>query len=279
MGYIWKAITSTIQQPLIQALVAEDEGQVESLLSNSIQRNGQHGIEDIVNWQHYANGNPYVRQCIESGLIMTLPDFLGFNNRMGAPMGFVSHSVVSLLIRQHNAGNYPKSMLEIGPGLGFMAVAMFRAGVRDYTIIDLPSNAVVAAHVIMKCVGEENVWLYGEPEADRAIKFLPSTNYLAAAVRTYDVIYNKNSFPEIGTEEQDKYIALFASCLAPSGFLFSANHENRPPSQRPLPVAMKGQTELRLTHREPFPDFLAENTMLQDEPGYFLEIYRRGTPA
>ncbi len=274
--HIWRKIIASRQAKLISALLAGDEGGVTHFLETSALENGQCGIEDIVNWQHYANGNPVFRECVIAGLVMTLPDFLGYNNKMGAPMGFISHSKVSLILKEHNGNAYPNSMLEIGPGLGFMAVAMHRAGVGHYTMIDLPSNAVVAAYVVMKCIGEENVWLFGEANgAEAPVRFFPANNYAGVADRKYDIIYNKNGFPEIANPEQDKYVDLFCLVLGEQGFLFSANHENRP-GERPLPEAMKRQSVLKCVLREPFPDMLAENTMLQDQPCYFKELYKRG---
>lgn len=275
MNKIWTAICSTIQMTLRNALTARDVAALERIFETSIINNYQHGVEDVVNWQHYANGNKFYRQAMIEGLNMALPNFLGFKNEMGAPMGFISHSIMSLIIRDHNGGKYPTEMLEIGPGLGFMAVAMFRGGVRHYTMIDLPSNAVPAAYVVMKCIGEENVWLYGEPENDAAVRVFPSTNYWDVMARKYDVIYNKNSFPEIPDHAQDDYLELIGECLDTNGFFISVNHEFEVWGQRPLPKAMQHQSILKLISREPFSDMIAQNTMLEDLPGYFKEIYKK----
>jgi hypothetical protein len=276
MNKFWAIICANIGMVIRKALASGDVASVAKVLETSVANNYNHGIEDVVNWQHYGNGNKFYRQAMAEGLNMALPNFLGFKNEMGAPMGFISHSIMSLIIRDHNGGKYPTQMLEIGPGLGFMAVAMFRVGVKSYTMIDLPSNAVPAAYVVMKCIGEENVWLYGEPENDAAVRVFPSTNYWDVMARKYDVIYNKNSFPEIPNHAQDDYLEVIADCLDMNGFFISVNHEHLVWEQRPLPEAIKLHPSLKRISREPFSDMIAQNTMLEDLPGYFKEIYRRG---
>lgn len=79
-----------------------------------------------------------------------------------------------------------RSIIEIGPGAGRTAYYAYRAGITDYTTIDLPIGMVVQACFLGKALGPDRIWLPADDPklANGRIRLLveqlPDRNYALA---------------------------------------------------------------------------------------------------
>ena len=82
-----------------------------------------------------------------------------------------------------------KSVIEIGPGLGRTAYYAYRAGVTDYTTVDLPMGIVAQACFLGAALGPEKILLPGDNEriAEGRVKLLVAGDQ---AYRKYGVVFN-----------------------------------------------------------------------------------------
>ena len=58
-----------------------------------------------------------------------------------------------------------KSVIEIGPGMGRTAYYAYRAGLTDYTTVDLPMGMVAQACFLGAALGPEKIWMPGDNDA------------------------------------------------------------------------------------------------------------------
>jgi len=159
-------------------------------------------------------------------------------------------------------------VLEIGAGTGGFALAAFNGGVRDYTIIDIPTIAVQSAYFLSKALGEDIMWLDGEsPNPNAMFRWFSCLDYERAKTK-YELIANINSFPEMTIANQDGYIRFIHECLTKNGMFYSCNHESNLPLagtvQSSVRSAINRHGGYRAIYRAPF--------MLR--AGYIEEIYK-----
>ena len=119
--------------------------------------------------------------------------------------------------------------IEIGGGFGGMALFALRAGATHWPIVDLPIMNVVQGYFLIKCLGRDNVSLFGEDNPAAAVEVLPYWEFFNRA-RTYAVAFNRDSLPEIPRDRVDEYLAEIETRRAT---LLSINQEAGAPS-RPL---------------------------------------------
>ena len=157
-------------------------------------------------------------------------------------------------------------MVEIGGGYGGGCYWLLsrQPEVVHYTIVDLATVNVLQGYFLAQALGADAVSFFGEPQARVAI--LP--NHALAEVETpYDVLFNKDSMPEMPYETMVSYLEWArANC---EGFFYSNNHEARAPfleySQGRVPDAIAQVGGFRRLSRE----------QSWVRPGYVEEIYRR----
>jgi hypothetical protein len=94
---------------------------------------------------------------------------------------------------------------EIGGGFGGMALFAVRAGAPHYVIVDLPIINVVQGYFLTKCLGERAVRLFGETKPDALIEVMPYWEFFDRN-RRFDIVYNRDSFPEIPRARVDEYL-------------------------------------------------------------------------
>ena len=198
------------------------------------------------------------------GPIQVPNGFLRANNETGIPYSYFSklaewHTISSLM------NPPPKCILEIGAGTGGLALAAFNNGVRDYTIIDIPSTAVISAYYVSKACGDDSIWMDGEaPNPTAFCRWFACNNYVGAESK-YDLIANVNSFPEMTIENQDDYIKFISRCLSVNGMFYSCNHESNMNGQSSVRSAVNRIGGFKTVYRAPF--------MMRD--GYVEEFYRK----
>jgi hypothetical protein len=89
-----------------------------------------------------------------------------------------------------------KSVIEIGPGMGRTAYYVYRAGLTDYTTVDLPMGIVAQACFLGAALGPEKLWMLGDDEALAAgrIKLLSAGH---RPNRVYGLALNTDSMTEM----------------------------------------------------------------------------------
>jgi len=136
--------------------------------------------------------------------------------------------------------------MEVGGGFGGMALFALRAGATRWPIVDLPIMNVVQGYFLIKCLGGNNVRLFGEDNPAAAVEALPYWEFFDRA-RDYSVVFNRFSMTEIQRDRVDEYLAEIETRGA--NFL-SINHEIGPPSQINLHqiIAERGKLECRFRY-------------------------------
>lgn len=298
MSEIWKVITQTCQVNLNKALHDGNEADVKHALDNLVPSNEVHGMEECdflkpwnpryldflnklayrtgvlpiynqeqpsptENWMHEGIGTIQPKIESELGFKLKVPACFGAEENT-LPHRFFYYASAAYTAERF-MGKKPVDILEIGAGLGNLGLIGKHWGSKTYTVIDLPSCAVIAAYFVAQCCGEDKVWLAGEKwRSDAYAYFYPSTNYDEVREFAFDLIFNSDSFPEIVPAIQDAYIKLATECLTNGGIFLSINHESDKAQQSRVYDAVKRNGGLKLAYRAPF--------MMRD--GYVEEIYR-----
>jgi hypothetical protein len=89
-----------------------------------------------------------------------------------------------------------KSIIEIGPGMGRTAYYAYRAGLTNYTTVDLPMGIVAQACFLGAALGPEKIWMAGDDErlAEGRIKLLAAAHQPNQA---YGLALNADSITEM----------------------------------------------------------------------------------
>jgi hypothetical protein len=113
---------------------------------------------------------------------------------------------------------------EIGGGYGCLSFLMYRAGLRNYAIYDLPwVNAIQGYFLIMSL--SKGVRLYGEPASNGTLEILPYWMFEEVRENSIDFVVNTDSLPEMGASTAEGYIRHIPGILSNNGIFFSVNQE------------------------------------------------------
>lgn len=117
------------------------------------------------------------------------------------------------------------SVCEIGGGVGRVAFYCCKLGVEDYVIYDLPLINVLQGYFLIRTLPDARIVLCGEemPSHGRAIKVLPASLFERAAPKSFDVVLNQDSFPEIDRATVREYLRGIARTTRQ--YFLSINHE------------------------------------------------------
>lgn len=159
---------------------------------------------------------------------------------------------------------FPAKALEIGAGIGFFGYFGKRFGLKSYTVVDIPTTAVLCAHSLAIMLGEDSVWLYGEPESKTAFAKIYPADAKDLITGKHDLVFNSNSFPEIPINIQNQYVQLIPKWLKDGGILYSCNHESNLVEQRSVKDAIQGDPRYQRIYRAPF----------MVRAGYMEEMYK-----
>jgi hypothetical protein len=86
------------------------------------------------------------------------------------------------------------SIVEIGPGVGWTAYYLFRAGVSEYATIDLPLGIVAQALFLGLTLGPEKIWMEGDPPDQRQDRIKLMSR---APSQRFDLALNVDSLTEM----------------------------------------------------------------------------------
>jgi hypothetical protein len=147
-----------------------------------------------------------------------------------------------------------RSMIEIGPGAGRTAYYAYRAGITDYTTIDLPMGMVAQACFLGRALGPDKIWLPGDDPRLTAgrIKLLLAGH---PPDRTYGLALNTDSLTEMSFDIALEYVKWIRQHCR---LFLSINHEINL-----FTVEQLSAKWFKLSERRPYP--------MQD--GYIEEIF------
>ena len=155
-----------------------------------------------------------------------------FNDEAGLPCsrGLIAYRAAHALYFLHrmkeslpNDTDFTKlRVLELGGGIGRLAYYAAKMGVAKYTILDIPSTALIQGYFLESALGENTVSLYGEGvNPTRTINIIPPEEYLNIG-KEYDIIVNFDGITEYGWENAKRYINHFPNICS---IFLSINHE------------------------------------------------------
>jgi len=121
--------------------------------------------------------------------------------------------------------NY-KRVLEIGGGLGRTAYYCYKFGIKDFTIVDLLIPRVCQLNYLSRVLNEKSILnerqIKKKDDFENKIKIV-SPNYLFNNRHKYDLVFNSDSFTEIDSLYQGKYVDFISQNTK---YFFSINHES-----------------------------------------------------
>ena len=128
-------------------------------------------------------------------------------------------------IKEISKKNNFKSILEIGGGLGRTAYYCYKFGIKDLTIVDLLIPQVCQLNYLSRVLNEETILNEKQIKEidglEDKIKII-SPNYLFNNEEKYDLVFNSDSFTEIDTLSQIKYVNFISE---KTNYFYSINHE------------------------------------------------------
>jgi hypothetical protein len=116
---------------------------------------------------------------------------------------------------------------EIGGGFGFLPYYLDWVGIKDVTIVDLPSVSVISSYFIIKNLpGRKLLFNYDQDKYNNseAIKLLTPKYFHEAPHKHYDLVINSRSMPEINREVVLEYLN---NIKRVSKMFYSINQEAR----------------------------------------------------
>lgn len=120
-------------------------------------------------------------------------------------------------------------VLEIGGGMGRLALYLYRFGFRKITLIDLPQISAIQAYFLGRSLPEApEFWPSPETFSGDRVSVVFGTDYLESLQKnSFDIAVNSDSMPEMGWAVARKYMNAIVD-VCEHGFL-SANQEARKP--------------------------------------------------
>jgi hypothetical protein len=118
---------------------------------------------------------------------------------------------------------------EIGGGLGRAAYYAVMRGLRRYTLVDIPTVALMQYFCLRRCLPNIRVELFLPEDrlsGEEGINILLAPYFDAYQVERFDIVMNCDSFPEMGDAVCSEYLR---SIKARAPLLFSINQEAHEP--------------------------------------------------
>jgi len=184
-----------------------------------------------------------------------------FRGELGLPTnrGIASYRAIQALYQTARLASLldrsgENSVIEIGPGMGRTAYYAYRAGITDYTTIDLPMGIVAQACFLGAVLGPEKIWLSGDDEnlAIGRIKLLAAGSNPA---RKFNIVLNCDSMTEMPLSAALNYMAWIEKH---SELFLSINHD-----ANKFTVEDIGISSFECVSRDRYPM----------RPGYWEEIF------
>lgn len=133
-------------------------------------------------------------------------------------------------------------VIEIGAGAAAMQYIFWKSNVFEYHAIDIPVVAVIQAYMISCLIGEERIWLSGETMTTTDRVFIHGLDFKGCCTEDCDLLYNRNSMPEIPEFIVNKYLDAIIPRLKSGGVFLSVNHESSEHGQTSVDSIMSKRT-------------------------------------
>jgi hypothetical protein len=251
-GYIWRRINK-LQAPVHAALMAESDEPLRRIFADPITTDLFYGVDNLC-WSVHgkelgdrpsfpisaeeekrqllivAQTTGSVNQaldCLDGQLRQRVEFPNPFRGELGlaTSRGVASYRTIHALYQVRRTlelleASKGTSVIEIGPGMGRPAYYACRAGITDYTTIDLPLGVVRQACFLGSTLGPDKIWIKGEPPelANGRINFLFAGDL---PDRRFDVAVNVDSITEMTLDAAFEYAAWMSAHV---GLFFSINH-------------------------------------------------------
>ncbi|RED50814.1 putative sugar O-methyltransferase [Aestuariispira insulae] len=182
----------------------------------------------------------------------------------------VQHAYTAHRIQQLLGNKANPTILEIGGGYGMTALMSHRAGLRNYTIIDLPYVSSFQLGYLGAVIGSDKIQVYGEKgeglrREQYDIALGPPVAISAIPDRSIDLVVNVDSIPEMPVDVGADYLKEIKRVCR--GQFLSMNQEARKQHinqvQTIVPELVKTVGGFKRTHR--FRHWM--------EQGYVEEVY------
>jgi len=178
------------------------------------------------------------------GFRIDFPNPFPFEPGLRTSRGIISSRALAALYQTWRiktltmASDQPK-VLEIGAGLGRTAYYSYKAGIRDYTIIDLPMANIAQANFLGRVLPARTISLAGE--RDRGKIRIEDVTWAPAADEPFDLIMNIDSLTEMDRGHAERYMEIIKdrTCV-----FFSVNKETNSFSVKEL-LSVTGKTTIR----------------------------------
>lgn len=107
-----------------------------------------------------------------------------------------------------NLGNLPKTICEIGGGMGSLAYYLAKMGVSS-SVFDIPVVSLLQSYFLMTNLGGDQVWIYGEdPNPSAKVRIMPWWELPSEEDSKFSLVVNVDSLPEIELDVALNYIDL-----------------------------------------------------------------------
>ena len=146
-GSIWEEIDGR-RADIHAALVADNNFDLREIFANPAATDLYYGCDTLCRAQGAAiRPEDFVEEALKSGHAR-----------------YASYQATRIAALLDQAG--PRAVVEIGPGMGRAAYFSYRAGITDYSTIDLPLGIVAQACFLARALGPGALWFDGETAAD-----------------------------------------------------------------------------------------------------------------
>lgn len=199
-GPIWSSIDAH-RTDIHAALVNDDNAQLREIFADPAKTDLYYGCDHLCRSLTPVPPESFVQEALKSG--------------RGHDAKRQADRVSALLDR-----TALRSVVEIGPGMGRVALFAYRAGVTDYTTIDLPLGMVAQACFLGRVLGPDKLWFDGEDSA-LSVERVRLHCVARLPVRHYGVAVNVDSMTEMPWREAFGYACWLGEHAR---LFFSINH-------------------------------------------------------
>lgn len=236
-GRLWKTIDAR-RRDVHAALIAEGNSALRDIFADPIATDLYFGTDNLCRSViGPSNGRPFLELALES-----------------IRAGRAKYQLERLTASLATIGG--QSVVEIGPGVGHCAFYAYRAGLTDYTTVDLPLGMVAQARFFAEALGPDKTWLDGDADigAGDQIKLF---SVARLPERRFDAALNVDSMTEMSLTAALDYMTWLNRHAR---LLLSMNHE-----MNPFTVASIAHYRLagKRLERHPVPE----------RNGYFEEVF------
>ena len=274
---IWGSLIDAYLYPLIDALVSGNKPLLLDILSNCYANNTIAGSDADISSEEYERcfltvGElygviplfcpiqpwPVIISCEEiieavEALVGCAIDHPGAGDVSGAIVGkrFIPNkllnglAVLANVLRRDPSGD----VLEIGAGCGYIGYLIHKMFPEShYHTMDMPVHSVLQAFLLAGALGEDAIWLEGEPYNGQMVLI----HGLKSPNNKFSLVINQDSLPEMPPSVGLEMLKLTERILVTGGLFLSVNQESGRGDQHRVFALIKECPSLKLVNRSPF---------------------------